>query len=175
MVSLKASDRLLFLKYAIPCAETLVQRKTISQKFLDGLLNSVKKNIAPKGEPEKIFKVAYAMCTSLALDSGKKGFDKKIIRDYFWFGHDDVIKERFELMRDFDPSHCKTYPGKVEETRNGTAIVLTCLGEKKYSTDFLPSAKKGDYVVVHRGFAVEKITKKQALEFAQRTGKKIRP
>ncbi len=170
VVWLKQSDRLLFLKYAVPCATTLVQRKAISQKKFEELLQNVKSGVLPQGEPEKIFKVAFAMCSSKAL-AKKSAIGAEIIRDYFWFCHDAVIDERFELMRDFDPVHCRTFPGIVEEIKNGKAVVKTSIGALDCFLDFEQGAKKGAYVVVHRGFVVEKISKKTALEFAEKTKK----
>ncbi|MBI2597875.1 MAG: HypC/HybG/HupF family hydrogenase formation chaperone [Candidatus Diapherotrites archaeon] len=167
---MKQSDRLLFLKYAAPCATTLVQRKKLSEKEFEEMILSLKKGIVPKGVPEKIFKVAFAMCSAMALRDGKK-IDEKIIREYFWFGHDAVVDERFELMRDFDPVQCKTYPGVVAKISGKSAMVKTSFGEKEYFSVFAPQIKKGDFVVVHRGFVVEKVGKKTAEKIAKKTRK----
>lgn len=170
VVCLNQKDRLLFLKYAVPCATTLVQRKTISKKNFEELLENVKNGKTPSGEPEKIFKVAYAMCSSKALAKNKE-IDAKTIRDYFWLGHDAVVDERFGLMRDFDPGHCKTFPGIVTQTNGEKAMVKTSLGKVECSTAFEKKAKKNDFVVVHRGYIVEKVGKKTALEIARKTKK----
>jgi hydrogenase maturation factor len=163
-------DKLLFLKYAVPCATTLVKRNSISKSLYEKLYSMVKVGKFPQGEPEKIFKVAYAKCAALSIESGKR-ITKNIIRNYFWFGHDAVIKERYELMRDFDPEYCKTFPGIVIEKSKGGAIVKTAIGLQKVSTDFEPRVKKGDFVAIHRGMIVEKISKSKAMEFAEKTGK----
>lgn len=171
--NLSQADRLLFLKYAVPCATTLVKRNSISQKEYDELYSKAKSGVVPGGEPEKIFKVAYAKCLASAMEKGS-GINKEIIRDYFWLGHDAVIEERFELMKDFDPVHCKTFPGVVLDASAGMAKVKTSIGQLDASADFEPSAKKGDFVVVHRGIIVEKISETEAMEFARATGKKFR-
>ncbi|MEK6942260.1 MAG: hypothetical protein AABW85_05375 [archaeon] len=158
------------MKYAVPCATTLVSRNRLSQKEFEEMLESVKKGVAPKGEPEKVFKVAFAVCSAMAADA-KKGIDEKIVRDYFWLRHDAVVDERFELMRDFDPVHCRTFPGAVKKAGKGKAIVKTSIGELECITDFSQRVKKGSFVVVHRGFVVEKVGKKTALEIAEKTKK----
>ena len=86
------ADRLLFLKYAVPCATTLVKRNTLAQKDYESMLASVISGRPPAGEPEKIFKVAYAMCSAAALENGGE-INAKVIRNYFWFGHDAVVEE----------------------------------------------------------------------------------
>jgi hydrogenase maturation factor len=163
-------DKLLFLKYAVPCATTLVKRNSISKSQYEKLYSMIKSGKLPEGEPEKIFKVAYAKCAALAIENGNR-ITKNIIRNYFWLGHDNVIKERYELMRDFDPEYCKTFPGIVIEKIKDKATVKTAIGLQKVSTDFEQSVKKGEFVVIHRGMIVEKISKPKAMEFAEKTGK----
>jgi len=170
---LKQEDRLLFLKYAIPCAPTLVARKDISEEKYKSLVSKVEKGEIPEGEPEKIFKVAYAMCKSKALEKGKE-IDESIIHDYFWYRHDKVVEERGELMGDFDAERCKTYPGEVEKIIEDRATVKTILGKEEYSNSFVPGIKEGMHVVVHRGYVVEEINGKTALEIAEKTGKRYK-
>ncbi len=168
----RESDRLLFLKYAVPCATTLVKRNTLAQKDYDSLLAGIINGKLPQGEPEKIFKVAFAMCSATALKNGGQ-IGAKIIRDYFWFGHDAVVDERFEAMRDFDPVHCKTYPARVTKVRGAIATVETSVGKQECRTDFTPAIKPGSCVVVHRGYVVEEIAEGDFEDFAQRAGKRF--
>lgn len=170
LVCVNQNDRLLFLKYAIPCATTLVKRKSLPENEFEKLVLSVSNQKVPAGEPEKIFKVAFALCFAKAVNAGSE-IDSKIIRDYFWFAHDAVVDERFELMRDFDPKKCKTRPGIISKTSGESVRVKTSLGENEFKSGFLENPKKGDFVVVHRDFAVEIVDKKTAEKIAQKTKK----
>ena len=48
---------------------------------------------------------------------------------------------------------------------NGTSAVGEALGMKReIRVDFIPEPKIGDYVIVHAGFAIERLGEQQALE-----------
>lgn len=136
-------DRLLFLKYALPCAGTLVKRGKVSQEYVDSLIKQVSNNKVPKEDVEKIFKVAFAMCSKIAAEMKKDSIDSEVIRRYFIDEHSKVVDERFELMGDFNPEDCKTYTGKVLEVDGDSALIKTSLGKKKYKTIFAKDIKKG--------------------------------
>jgi len=155
-------DRLLFLKYALPCANTLVKRGTVSKEYVDKLIKEVARNKVPVENAEKIFKVATSMCFNIAEKMKKDSVDSEVIRQYFLFEHDKVVDDRFKLMGDFNPIDCKTYAGKVLSVHDKYAIVETPLGKRKYKTVFAKDVKKNDYVVVHFDYIVEKISSKIA-------------
>ncbi len=167
---MEKNDKLLFFKYAIPCAETLVKRKNITKELLEKMISEVEKGIVPKEKPGKIFKVAFAMCKIIANKRGKE-IDGEVIRQYFWFEHDKIVEERYNLMRDFEPKKCKTYPGIVEKIVGKKAIVRTKIGKNEYLTAFAPDVKKGRFVIAHRDFVVEQISEEKAREIAEKTGK----
>ena len=123
-------DRLLFLRYALPCAGTLVNRGKVSQRYVDQAVRLVSQNKAPRAKVEGIFKIANAMCGSIAKRMRKRNVDSKVIRQYFLLEHSDVVEDRYKLMGDFDPESCKTYPGTVTDLKNGKAVVKTSLGRK---------------------------------------------
>ena len=59
---------------------------------------------------------------------------------------------------------CLAIPLKLLEI-NGTAAVGEALGMKReIRVDFIPEPKVGDYVIVHAGFAIERLSEEQALE-----------
>ncbi len=149
-------DRLLFLKYALPCAGTLVKRGKVSAEEVDNAVRLVSEGKLPAPGFEDIFRVATAMCERLAKDSGKDCIDVDTIRRYFIAGHSKVVDDRFKLMRDFDPVSCKTYLGKVITADGGFAIVDTERGKKMYRAEFAKSLREGDEVIVHWDFVVEK-------------------
>jgi hypothetical protein len=151
-------DKLLFLKYALPCASTLVRRGVVSQDYVDNLIRLVSEGKVPEKGAESMFKVANAVCEYIARDMGKSTIDAKVIRSYFLLNHSKVVDERFETMKDFNPTDCKTYSGIVTEVNGDSAVVETVLGRKRYRTDFCSDVKKDDRVAVHFDFIVEKIS-----------------
>lgn len=151
------SSRLLFLKYALPCSDTLAERGLVTGKSIKELVKSVSLNEKVKGQPEKIFKTANVMCEKIARRTGKKSIDKNIIRRYFLLEHDEIVDSRYKLFRDFDPMQCRVFSGKVIKIKDKEALIKTVLGSKGYRIDFIPNLKIRDYVVVHRNFAVENI------------------
>ena len=159
---MEVSDRKLFLKYAIPCAETLKKRGSITGEEIDKLITILRNNEEIPEGSEKVFKVALAMCSYIAMREGKREIDEEVIRRYFLYEHDKAIDQRFQEMGDFDPEACRTYPGKVAEVKEKTIFVRTPKGVKEYRNDFIRRVKKGDLVVVHRDFVVEKIDGKIA-------------
>jgi hypothetical protein len=156
---MKVKDRILFLKYALPCAGTLVKRGKVSQEHIDKIIEQISNNQVPKEEVEKKFKVAFAMCSNLAKEMKKDSINEEVIRRYFISEHDKTVDERFKLMGDFDPVACKTRIGKVLEVDKEFAVVETSLGKKKYKTVFTKDIKKEDNVIVHFDFVVEKVVK----------------
>jgi hydrogenase maturation factor len=162
MIIKSSEDRLLFLRYALPCAGTLVKRGNVTKEYIDRLVEQVSQNMVPEGNPEAIFKVANAMCDSVAERMGKSSTDAEVIRRYFLFEHAKVVDDRFELMKDFNPVDCRTYPGRVVLVGDGSAVVETVLGRKEYRTVFAKDVKEGNAVVVHFDFVIEKITESTA-------------
>ncbi len=59
---------------------------------------------------------------------------------------------------------CLAVPLKLIET-NGVDAVGEAMGlRRKLRVDFIPEPKLGDYVIVHAGFAIERLPEEQALE-----------
>ncbi|RLE55781.1 MAG: HypC/HybG/HupF family hydrogenase formation chaperone [Thermoprotei archaeon] len=59
---------------------------------------------------------------------------------------------------------CLGIPGKVLEVRGDTAIVDFGGLRKEVSIVLTPDVQPGDYVIVHAGFAISKISREEALE-----------
>lgn len=156
------NDRILFLKYALPCATTLVKRGTASQENVSDMIVQVSKGIAPQDGSERIFVVANAMCNLIRREKGKNEIDAEVIREYFLLRHSQVVDERFELMKDFNPVDCKTYAGTVIEVENDFAIVETKIGRKKCKITFVRDVAKWDLVVIHYDYIIERIDEKMA-------------
>ncbi len=160
---IRIADKKLFLRYAMPCASTLVRRGSISKPVADGLLDYVlgkKKINADIGE---IFQVAYEACSKIAQDTRKREIGPVEIREYFWRQHDDVIERRFEEKKDFDKEACRIWTGKVLRPLEGSrAEVLTQRGKMAFRADFEPNLRSGDYVLVHYDFISEKVSRDDA-------------
>ena len=57
---------------------------------------------------------------------------------------------------------CLAIPGKVMKIRGSVALVDYGGVIKEARIDFVPDVKEGDYVIVHTGFAIEKMDEKAA-------------
>ena len=154
-------DRRLFLSYAIPCANTLMERGSITKEGIDELLNAIINERPIEDKDVDIFKVAKAHCTVIAKSLGKDVIDTEVIEEYFLRKHDEVVDERYAQMGDFDPETCRIFSGRVVSINSGFANVDTIRGNGRYRIDFTPKIKTNDYVIVHRDFVVRKSSKKE--------------
>jgi len=59
---------------------------------------------------------------------------------------------------------CLAVPGKVTEIQGKVAIVDFGGVKREVRLDLLPEVKVGDYVIVHTGFAIERLDERNALE-----------
>lgn len=59
---------------------------------------------------------------------------------------------------------CLAMPAKVIEIKDNIAIVDFGGIRREARIDFVKDVKVGDYVIVHTGFAIEKLDEKAALE-----------
>ena len=59
---------------------------------------------------------------------------------------------------------CLAVPLKLIEIHGNDAIGDAMGVQRKIRVDFIPEPKLGDYVIVHAGFAIERLPEQQALE-----------
>ena len=59
---------------------------------------------------------------------------------------------------------CLAIPLKITEVKGKEAIGEAMGMKRAMRVDFIPEPKIGDYVMVHAGFAIERLPEKQALE-----------
>jgi hydrogenase expression/formation protein HypC len=59
---------------------------------------------------------------------------------------------------------CLSVPGKVVEIQNNMAKVEVGGVIRDVSMDMCPDVVVGDYVLIHTGFAIQKLDEKEALE-----------
>jgi len=167
-MEMKKDDELLFLKYALPCAGTLLGKRVldrmVTQADIDSWTAEVSEGRVPPGIAKNTFRLAWVMCDAIARKLGKKEIDAEVIQEYFLFEHNEVIKENAELMPHKDTFDCRIYPGKVLDVKDGRAIVETRLGEKEYKTAFMKTdgLNKGDTVAVHFDYISARISNENA-------------
>ena len=156
-------DKLLFLKYAIPCGMTLVNRGDITMEHLDALREKAASGQIGDVDPEETFKIAVRMCYLTAKKMGKEAIDSDVIRRYFWHDHEDAIEWRAQVFSDVRLDTCKIYAGRVERTGDH-ATVRTSLGSMEFRKDFVPDVREGDTVVTHYDHVIERISGESARE-----------
>ncbi|MFO7889535.1 MAG: HypC/HybG/HupF family hydrogenase formation chaperone [bacterium] len=59
---------------------------------------------------------------------------------------------------------CVAVPMKIKKIKNDRGIVEVGGTEREVSFKLLKDVRKGDYVIVHAGFAIQKLDEKEALE-----------
>jgi hydrogenase expression/formation protein HypC len=70
---------------------------------------------------------------------------------------------------------CLAFPGKIIAINDQQATADFDGVQKKINIGLVPDIKKGEFVIVHAGFAIEKLTKEDAWEVLKEyeKGKKI--
>ncbi len=174
--TLPIQNKELFLKYAIPCGEVLVDRGELKERLLNKLKDSVIDQKELNYDIENIFKVATRMCTILGTKMGKDSIDEEVIRKYFLHEHEKAIQWRMQIKPDVVPERCRVYPGRVINENNKGILVNTPLGRIVAKTDFTDKLKTGDWVSMHYSQIAEKIPRPEAdsmiNEFKERLQKK---
>lgn len=59
---------------------------------------------------------------------------------------------------------CVGLPAKVENIEDGMAVVDATGAKRKISVELIQNLAPGDYVMIHAGIAIAKITKEEAEE-----------
>jgi hydrogenase maturation factor len=154
---LPITDKELFLRYAIPCGEVLVNRGSLDPHLLKKAERIVTDGKTANIRPEEMFPTAAKMCTLIALRMRKKAIDQEVIRRYFLFEHEKAVRWRMKLYPDVVPEKCIVFPARV--LRSGELLLVnTPAGKKILDTRFAPEVKRGDWVATHYSYAAEKIS-----------------
>jgi hydrogenase maturation factor/polyhydroxyalkanoate synthesis regulator phasin len=162
----KLKDKKLFLNYAMPCMVERVRRGEFTQeefeKFCEDL---VKEKDIPDEEMYNLFPIAMNFIDDSAkkLDKIKKDevtVDKEVIRQYFWYDHDSVVKSRMNPDRE---KYCLILPGKVKKVKGKEGIIKTPKGQRKVSLAFLGKQDKLEdkHVTIHYYHACEIISEEE--------------
>lgn len=59
---------------------------------------------------------------------------------------------------------CVGLPARVEEINDGMAVIDATGAKRKVSVELIEDLNPGDYVMIHAGIAIAKITSKEAHE-----------
>ena len=139
--TLPIKGRELFLKYAIPCGDVLVDRGELKQRLLDKMKGSVVDQKELNYDIENVFKVATRMCTILGTKMGKKEIDEDVIRRYFLHEHEKAIQWRMQIKPDVVPENCRVYPGRIVNENSKGVLLNTPLGRVVAKDEFIDRLK----------------------------------
>ncbi len=158
----KFTDKRIFLNYAMPCMVERVRRGEFTQeefeKFCEDLVEERK---IPDEELYNLFPVAMNFVDKSAekLNKAKADeviIDKDVVRQYFWYDHDEVVKKRMTHDRE---DYCLVLPGKIKEIKGKEGLVETPRGKRKINLVFLKEKDlKNKHVTVHYYHACEVIS-----------------
>lgn len=161
----KLKDKKLFLNYAMPCIVERVRRGEFTQEEFEKFCEDiVQGKDVPEEEMYNLFPVAMNFIDNSAKKLDKVNddeviVDKDVIRQYFWYDHDSVVKTR---MNPDKQDYCLVLPGKVKEVHDKEGIVKTPKGEREVSLAFLGDQKLlNKHVTIHYYHACEIISEQE--------------
>lgn len=162
----KLKAKTLFLKYAMPCLVERIRRGEISQEEFEKLCDDfVNKKDIPGEEMYSLFPVAMNFINDSAkkkkkFDGKTATIDKEVVRQYFWYDHDNVVEHRIDPER---VKYCLILPARVKRVNKNTALVKTPLDEREVSISFLNSKNVlNKNITVHYYHACEIISEEEA-------------
>lgn len=158
---MEIKDKVLFLRYAVPCGQVLVKRGWMKQKDLDSLRKQAAEGDvkASNKDLHAAFAEASLMLERTANSEGKSVIDEQVIRHYFLSHvHAKLAEKRSAEFKDFSPEECKVWAGRIMRLRGLSALVELPCGRREIRMDFVQGAKEGDVVTVHYSYACEKIS-----------------
>lgn len=148
---MRIKNKELFFAYALPCIKNLVKKGHISKEKAKKLISDYEKvKRLPEGT-EKIFEVALFYLNKIAKIMNKKVIDDEVIRKYFQEYHNRLIKSK-------NLDTCKIKFGEVVKLQKKYVLVKTGRKIRIYKS-FLKDLKKGDKVVLHWDYIVDRSRK----------------
>ncbi len=154
---------LIFLKFAIQCSGSPLNRPLISPEMEANAAELVSHNKLPEKGFERKYRLAYAGCSITAHEMGKKKIDKEVVLEYFLHRHNINLDADLAMGFTFrDEIDCKTYPGVITKLNNKFAVVETPAGEMHCSRIFASGLETGALVAVHRNVIAMQISRETA-------------
>lgn len=154
---MKIKDRRLFFAYALPCLKFLVEKGKISKRKAKSIICEYKAGKSLEG-CENIFKNALFYLEKIARKMKKNCIDEEVIRKYFQEFHNKIVEE-CKLSEE-----CKVKFGEVIRVR-GEHVWVRVNGKIKRFNSFVDYLKKGEKVVLHWNYVVDKAHKIKVLVF----------
>lgn len=141
-----------FMRYAFPCARVLVDiRKRITEKEWEEMKKAVETDTPmEKSYLEKTFVKAIEGMKKISHDY----WNTETIREYFWNRHEE------QISKDLPPTIrrlCVVKKGKLEKKIGNVFKANLGDGDVRNVLALYKDAQAGDTVMVHYGYAVEKV------------------
>lgn len=165
-----AEARVLFLKYAFPCAGVTLARGAITQKEYDSLEKAARTSKPLQWRMlERIFVSAWRRIREVAASIHGDPHDSAVIRRYYLEFHNEYIKNNdgsYARAPEAFKKLCRVEKARI--IKKGSDFYIVKIGAKKrpVSSMICPEAHVGDTVSVHYGYAVEKINAKMRFDSA---------
>ncbi|MBW2988042.1 hypothetical protein DRJ48_00770 [Candidatus Woesearchaeota archaeon] len=145
-----------FLRYAFPCAQVLLDTGKLTKEGYERLKRAVMSGEGiTRDELESIFRSAVARMKELF---GEDYWSLAAVREYFIEHHNRIIdagKEGYANAPEYFKEMCKVHIARVV-AREGSGLRVRYGGKERVVLGLLcPEAKPGDKVSIHLGFAIE--------------------
>ena len=154
------SDKRLFLRYGVTCADSAIENGYIKKGDVQQILDYVVYGIEPDRDYTHAFPMAWTQMSLLAERENQKTIGSKIIRMYFDYKHNDIVDKINAMGKNADA--CRTYAAVVRKIGKRKATVETVAGVRSCWYRLEPKIELEDYVIIHRGSIVERISKTRA-------------
>jgi len=159
--------KIVFRGYALSCLGMRVSNGEMSKKEERELIRGYPLHRLDEDIESRYFPRAVARCAEVAQEMDRNVIDEDAVRAYFRFRHDRHVDKEADAGMIRNRDYCKVWPGKVTEIRSdGHAVVRAPCYKwpKAYRTEFVKTAKKDDFVTIHRSFVSEIIDKETAYD-----------
>ncbi|MBI4360075.1 MAG: hypothetical protein HY564_03200 [Candidatus Jacksonbacteria bacterium] len=153
--------RVLFLKYAFPCAGVTLARGAISKKEYDALENSARTSIPVEWKTlERIFVPAWRRIREVAQKINHDPRDANTIRRYYIEFHNEYIKNNdgsYAHAPEALKKLCRVEKAKIVSVKDDFFVAAIGRTRRPVSRMLCKNARVGDIVSAHYGYAVEKL------------------
>lgn len=140
------------LRYAFPCAINKLVSKKITQEEYDTMKAAFESG---QGMPREFLERVYTDAIPELRNMTADYWRVEVMRAYFWNRHNFTVP--VEYPQEFREL-CEIRSGTLEQARDdGRFVVLLETGRRRVVSAAYPAPSLGDAVMVHYGYAVEKI------------------
>ena len=159
------TDERLFYRISSPCANKFVSRGQITKEQANEIIFSLRDGRELPSYLDTMFLYAKESLRRHALTMGKRNIGRDVMLDYFTSGdHRKSIDAIYKIYPDFSKEECMARVGKIGGIVRDN-VVAAASEPHVYKNTFLLDLKLDDYVLVHAGSVVEKLTEKEARKY----------